>query len=200
MTLNAFGDQPNRRQGLFAGNELADLERFAADARLDEAVSARARERWHRQLGNDELTLAGALLDLGERGDVALVTTTAGITHRGRIAASGEDFVSVELANGHHLLVPEWGLASVRTAGIRPAGDRRPSDGRPRFAEVLLTLAEDRPRVSARFGFAGEAINGELVGVGPDVAVVRAEDGTGTVSYLRLRSVAEVLVLAMVSG
>ncbi len=200
MTLNAFGDQPNRPEAGFDDDNLAGLDRFAADARLDEAVAARARERWHRQLSSDELTLAGVLDDLGERADTVQVTTTAGVTHRGAITASGADFISVNVGNGHHLLVPEWGLASVRTSGARPAGDRLPSATRPHFADVLLTLAAERPRVSARLGVALDAVNGELVGAGPDVAVVRSEDGSGNVSYLRLRSVAEVLVLAMVSG
>lgn len=176
------------------------LDRFAADARLDEAVAARARERWHRQLSDDELSLSGVLADLGERGDAVLVTTAAGLTHRGRIVAVGEDFVSVEVGNGQQLLVPEWGLVSVRTAGMRPAGDRSAPPGTPRFADVLVTLAGDRPLVSARLLGGAEAVNGELIGAGPDVAVVRTEDGSGNVSYLRLRSVAEVLVLVMVSG
>jgi hypothetical protein len=194
MALPASDDQPD--PAFWPGSN-GDLERFAARARLDDAIDARGRERWHRQLAADELTLAAVVADLAGRGDAVTVLTLAGTQHCGRLVAAGEDFVAVAPSASQHLLVPLWGLAAIQAAA-RLAGEARPLQEALRLADVLTTLSADRPRAAARLLAGGNPVVGELTGAGSDIAVIAAEDGSRSVTYLRLRSVAELLV--MVSG
>ena len=57
-------------------------ERWAAEARVEEAAASRSREGWLRQAAGEDATLAGTLVDLAERG------TRSGADHAIRTAAS----------------------------------------------------------------------------------------------------------------
>jgi hypothetical protein len=100
---------------------LAGVERWAAEARAREAADARMRERWLRRSAEEEAELAGLLLDLAERRVPALVTTTSGRRHTGRLAAVGADFVALRRPDDRITLVALGALASVRVAGQQPA-------------------------------------------------------------------------------
>nr|MDQ3575222.1 hypothetical protein [Actinomycetota bacterium] len=64
---------------------LADLARWTADTRADDAASSRTRERWLRQQASEDALFTGVALDLAEGGVSVAVRTTTGRTLHGRI-------------------------------------------------------------------------------------------------------------------
>lgn len=171
------------------------LARFAADARVAEAVRGRSRERWLRQQSTETTTLAGACWSLAEAGHPLTLTTVAGRVHQGSVLSLGQDFVSVQTARDREVLIP---LAMV--AAMAPARDRCPT-GRPArrgstFSDALAHLSADRPAVLIWCLGMSRPISGELVGVGSDVALVAPEEGPSPVVYARVGSVCELSVMA----
>jgi hypothetical protein len=177
----------------FDGDDLTgDLSRWLAEARVDEAAASRARQRWLRQQAGEEATLAGVLLDLAERGAPVLVEVAGGRRHRATVEAVAEDFCALRTDQGE-VLVTYAGIAAVAPLDTDdlPAGDR-PRALDMTFAEALLVLAAERPRVLV-VGRDGTSRSGELRSVGRDVAVLRRE-GDPRHLYLPLGSIAEVRV------
>lgn len=170
------------------------LERWVAEARIDEAALGRARERWLREVAEQEATLAGVLTDLAERGAPVTVHVRGGRRHHGAIHGVGADFVAVGRTNGtdsHEVLVAVRAITAVRTGADVGAtiGDRAIGT-ELRLADVLGELAADRERVVVVSD--GETVVGEVRSVGNDVAVLRADtDPPGTV-YLPLAMLDEV--------
>src|SRR3546814_9710109 len=75
------------------------LDRWVAEARVDQAAQGRARERWLRTIAEEEATFAGVLADLAERASGVALSTTAGRRHRGSIGGLGADFVALRPAD-----------------------------------------------------------------------------------------------------
>ena len=64
------GDLPSSADGMLGDAGLLDeLERWAADARVQEAALQRARERWLRHQATEDASIVGVLTDLAERGN-----------------------------------------------------------------------------------------------------------------------------------
>ncbi|HEY8526873.1 MAG TPA: hypothetical protein VIL48_18015 [Acidimicrobiales bacterium] len=178
-----------------------ELERWAAEARVDDAARQRTHERWLRQQAEEEATLVGVLCDLAERGTPVAVRTRVGRQHRGTVAAVGEDFVAVAATAsgsgpGPFAYVALAAVASVRTSPGRvppPTGDRVVRS-RGRLADVLAGLAAERERILVVTAGAGDAVAGSLRAVGRDVAVVRLDGAEAGTAYVPLEAVAEVVV------
>jgi hypothetical protein len=173
--------------------ELADVERWAAEARARDAADARVRERWLRRSAEEEAELAGILLDLAERGVTAVVTTSSGRRHPGRVAAVGADFVAVRTDANRTTLVALAALASVRVHG---AGGGRSGEGRSvtvSMADVLAHAAGRRPRVHVHCDAA--TVAGELRSVGADVVTLRTDGAPSGQAYVSLASVSEISLL-----
>jgi hypothetical protein len=184
------------RGGLDGGGLDARLDRFAADARVDEAVRARARERWLRRQAEEDGTVAGALTDLCEAEVPVSVRTFAGATHRGFVESVGVDHVVVADARGRGVVVVALtALTSVRTApGEAPVlGDRPPPGSAAHLVDVLARLADERSAVRV-VTVGGEALGGVLRTVGRDVVVVVGSDTPPSVSYVPVAALAEVVV------
>src|SRR4051812_36193123 len=119
---------------------LTEITRYLADQRVQDAVDARTRQRWLRQMASEDGTFSGVLVDLAEQGRVALVATTSGRRPRGRVRGVGTDFCVVETETGLVLLARR-SIASVRLQPDRrrplPVGDRDPVLG----ADLATTLA-----------------------------------------------------------
>lgn len=148
------------------------LERWAADAAVDEAARQRARQRWLRVQAEEEATVAGVLLDLAERG--ATVSLDVGAQRlRGRIAGIGHDFVAVRSETGQDILVPSDAIEVVRTEPGAPdvVGDRAALLD-VTLATVLVPLAAERAEVAIRTR-SGPVVRGELRSAGTDVARLR---------------------------
>lgn len=183
---------------------IEDLERWAADARAREAADARVRERWLRAQAEEGTSLAGVLLNLAERGETVLVTTTVATRHRGAITGVGVDFVALAVASGTTTLVALTALGQVRALdGGKPNRPPATGDGVQavqdrqafgvRLADVLGQAAGQRPRVSVHTGDA--SVVGDLRAVGDDMLTLRADGAAGLV-YVSLASVSEVSFLA----
>jgi hypothetical protein len=182
------------------GRELgARLDRFVADARVDDAVRLRERERWLRRQAEEDTTLSGVLADLRDASLTVAVRTRSGGVHRGRVTAVGADHVVLADAGGRGTVVVALvALTSVRTAPDDPAvlGDRAGRTARTttQLVDVLGRLAEERAAVRV-VTLAGDAVGGVVRSVGRDVVVVGGDETSGH-AYLPVVAVSEVVVEA----
>ncbi len=190
-------DQPGRaRDGLIArpsSSLAARLDEWLADARVEGSADARAREHWLRAAADADATLAGVLLDLGERDASVAITTIEGRRMLGTVEVVGADFVAVRTDAGQEALLPIGALAWVRTAPSLDAatGDRVATTGL-RLADVLSEVAADRGRVRLVLRDGADVVAGELRSVGQDVLLVRIDSATGGTGYVPLAAVVEV--------
>jgi hypothetical protein len=184
-----------RPEGLVRGGGAAGLaarlERWVADARVEEAAEQRSRERWLREVAGQEATLSGVLADLAER-RVGVSIGVGGRRHHGTIAAIGVDFVALRLVSGADVLVAVGAIGVVRTAPTvaAAAGDRMLTT-ELRLADVLAELAAERERVRL-VTTTGEAAAGQLQNVGHDVVVLRVDAEPRGSAYVPLATIAEV--------
>jgi hypothetical protein len=182
---------------------LADVERWAAEVRARDAADARVRERWLRRAAEEEAEFTGLLLDLAERGVTAVITTSSGRRHPGRVAAVGADFVALRTEGNRTTLVALGAVASVRVTGLGPAlrsGTQPATRGRGEgravavsVADVLAHAAGHRPRVHVHCD--AVTVAGELLSVGTDVVTLRTDGDPAGVAYVSLASVSEISLL-----
>ena len=173
-----------------------DLDRWAADARVEAAAVARSRERSLREQERETTTLVGVLVTLAERGSTTVLELVGGRRTQGVVTGVGRDFCAVRHQGGDALVALD-AIVAVRP----PPGERAPTGARPTsldltMAEALVDLAGCRTRVAVAITGSGQAICGELASVGDDVICVRPGAGSeraGTV-YVPLASVVEVSV------
>ncbi len=172
------------------------LERWAAEARVDEAARARSRERWLRRQAEEESTLAGVLADLLEAGSPVTVHTRAGGRYAGAVRAVGADFVALgpDPLPGSDVVVALAAIASVRTRPGTPGvlGDRTVA-GALHLADVVAGLAAERERVRV-VTVDGETLAGVVRSVGQDVAVVGQDGDASVAAYVPLAAISEVVV------
>jgi hypothetical protein len=174
---------------------LGRLTAWAASARVDEAVGARAREAFLRRTAGEAATFAGILLDLAEQGGPVLLTLAGGRRHRGCIRAVGADFVLLVTDQGAQVLVAEGGIAAVRPeAGAAPVSGDRPVAVAAGLAEALAIAAEDRPRVLVVVAGDHDGLAGELRAVGQDVLVLRLDGSGRPTAYVPVANLVEVTV------
>jgi hypothetical protein len=185
---------PGAAAGVLATDLAARLDRWVAEARVDDAARRRARERWLRQQAEEEASLAGVLADLAERGTPVTLHGVGGRRHRGTVRAVGEDFVVVSTAT-RDAVVALGSVTSVRTRpGEAPAvGDRSVSTPL-RLAEVLAGLAAEREAADLVTRDGGDSVTGVVRSVGRDVVVVQLATGSPAVAYVPIAAIAEVLV------
>lgn len=189
-----FGSRGDQEAPEDPYEELADaaLQAVIDRQRRVDAAGERRREYWLTRQAAEEGTLGGILVDLGERGDPVALSTAARRTVHGRVTTVGTDFVGLVGRSGEVVLVP---LDAVTTVRIDPG--RRPTLGdRSVAAEGLLAvrlqvLTAERPRVVLHT-WSGEAINGDLVGAGRDLVVIRGTASTR--SYVPVDAINDVTV------
>lgn len=173
-----------------------DLVRWAAEARVDEAGRARARQRWLRRQAEEEATFGGLLVDLAERDKPVVVRTASGRRHRGRVAAVGTDFVLLGGETRHWVLVPLEAITTVRPVGAgggAAAGHRAPALDLL-LGEALDAMAGDLARVAVTAVGDPDPVAGDLEAVGDDVLTVRLDGGAAGRAYIRLGAIAEIAV------
>lgn len=150
------------------------LERWAADAMVDEAARLRTRQRWLRIQAEEEASVLGALVDLAERRrPVALDVGDHRV--RGALAGIGADFVALRSDRGQHVLVRTDAVDVIRAE----PGERGVVGDRAVLVEVTLAavmgpLATERPEVLVRTR-SGQVVRGELRSAGTDVVRLRAD-------------------------
>jgi hypothetical protein len=170
---------------------LSEITRFLADQRVQDAVEARTRQRWLRQMASEDGTFSGVLVDLAEQGRVVVISTTSGRRHRGRVRGVGTDFCVVETEIGLVLLARN-SIAAVRLQADRrlpiPVGDRDPVLGAD-LATTLAGLVGDRLRVQVVTA-GGDALAGALQTVNIDALTLRL-DGEADAAYVPIAVIAE---------
>ena len=187
-------------RGVGASSFTAHLDRWVAEARVDDAALRRARERWLLEVAEQEATLAGVLADLAERRGPLTLHGRGGRRHHGVLRVLGVDFVVVGLPSGTDVLMTIDSLTSVRTApAVELArGDEQASSADSvatglRLHDVLTELAVDRERVVV-VTTDGETLTGQLRSVGHDVAVVRADAEPRATAYVALAAITEIVI------
>jgi hypothetical protein len=175
---------------LGATDPFATLLRAVADVRVADAAAARARAHWLVRQAEEEGTLVGVLVDLAERGDRLVVSTTTGRRAAGTVQALGADFVA--LADGAGLvLVALTALATVRTRpGAAAASGDRTERVERRLLDVLAELAGDRPPVVV--GTVGDEVRGTLRAVGRDVITIRMDGERPSTVYVAAGSITDI--------
>lgn len=177
---------------------LADLARWTARTRTDDAARSRTRERWLRRQAQEDARFAGVVLDLAEARAPVAVRTTSGRTLHGRMEAVARDFCVLRHDTGGATLLAFNAIATVRPQSGYRAGDAASERAAPVDAalpDVLARLAGERPRVRVVVDGGGEALAGELRSVGADVATMRLDGEPGGTVYVPLASVREVTLL-----
>ena len=181
--------------GVLGGTDDLDrsLERWAADAVVDEAVRRRTRERWLRLQAEEDASFAGTLVDLAEHGRPA-VLEVAGERLRGRLVGVGADFVAVRTDRRQDALIPFDAIDAVRPepGATDVRGDRSPTID-VALHSVLGPIAADHPDVVVRTRH-GTALRGQLRSAGTDVLRLRLDVEPPTPTWIPLTAVA-VLVL-----
>jgi hypothetical protein len=172
------------------GNDLIDrLDRWAADARVDEAVQRRTRERWLRHQADQAATFTGVLVDLAERGAPVALQLLGGTSVVGALRTIGADFCALRVAGTTSLVV----LDAVSTVRGAPASSSLSGDRvtacELRFVDVVSELANDRERVHVVPAGAGAPLTGQLRAVGQDIATIRCDGDPPATVYVRLAAV-----------
>jgi hypothetical protein len=181
--------------GLLGGADALSrsLERWAADAMVDEAARARTRQRWLRIQAEEESSTLGALLDLAERRrPVALDVGNHRV--RGALVGIGADFLALRSDLGQHVLVRTDAVDVIRAE----PGDRGVVGDRAVLVEVTLAavvgpVAADRPEVLVRTR-SGQVVRGELRSAGTDVVRLRVDGDPPAPVWVPLAAV-DVLVI-----
>jgi hypothetical protein len=201
------GAGPAGEAPVVAGSEPSELDaadalaRFASDARVEERVAARRRQRWLAQATSEGSTFAGLLLSVAEIGAPISVMTSSGTTHRGVVFALGTDVVALRVGPLDVTLVALEQVVALDAGRTEPISSDRhdgpPPDG-PRLRHLLFELAEEQP--DATFCLAGGlTMRGALRWVGQDVVAISQPTGEERstrrdLRYVRLSSVAAVSV------
>jgi hypothetical protein len=169
------------------------LERWVADARVDEDAMRRARERWLQDVALQEATLGGVLADLAERHAPITVETSAGRRHHGVVHVIGADFAALRTRPSTEVVVSLAAIEVVRTAPSVDAtlGDRMLST-ELRLADVLERLAAERAQAMVVLRRGDQAVIGQLRSVGHDVVVVRAPGADQGTAYVPIAAITEV--------
>ena len=191
------GAGPGGLAGLGGSGLAGRLERWAAEARAEDAALQRTRERWLRQQAEEGASLLGVLCDLAERGAAVVVRTRSGRQHRGAVVAVGEDFVAVgppSAQSGGGTLVALAAISSVRTPGGSATVGDRPVRTRLRLAEVLAGLAAERERALIVPLDGEDAVAGSVRSVGVDVVVVRLDGPEPATAYVPVAAVGELVL------
>jgi hypothetical protein len=172
----------------------ARIDRWAADARVDEAARLRARERWLRHQAEEEGSLAGVLADVAERGTSVALHVRGGRRHRGEVAALGSDFVALRSA-GADVIVALAAVTSMRTlpGEASTIGDRSVATSH-HLVDVLAGLAAERAAVLLVLADGDEAVAGALRSVGQDVVGMRVAGGAAVTAYVPVGAIVEVVV------
>jgi hypothetical protein len=179
--------------GLLGDGLAARIDRWAADARVDEAARRRARERWLRHQAQEEGSLAGVLADVAERGAPVALHVRGGRRHRGKVLALGSDFVALRSADADVIVA----LAAVTSLRTLPGeeltiGDRSIATSLC-LVDVLAGMAAERAGVLLVLADGDDAVTGALRSVGQDVVGVRLAGAAAVTAYVPVGAIVEVV-------
>ncbi len=188
-------DLPRAAPGALGDDLGRSLERWAADAAVDEAARTRFRARWLRIQAEESASLAGVLVDLAERRTPVVVDV---VDHRirGVVVGVGADFAAMRSDDGpgRDVLVRLPAIATVRP---EPGADEVRGD-RAVLLDMALDavvgpIAAERPDVAVRT-LHGQVVRGELRSAGADVLRVRVDGDPPAPVWVSLEAVAVLVI------
>lgn len=166
------------------------LARFAADARIDDAIRARSRQRWLRQQSWEDSSIASLCVHLAEIDASATLHCVDGRLLRGRIHAVGVDFLELSNAASRTSFVPLAVVAALETLSPLAGGGRRLPTA-PTLSDVLSALADAEEQLTCSLlGSAetGGRLSGRVRWANEELFALQGEGKQ--VAYVRLSSVA----------
>lgn len=183
-------DLPPAAGDLLGGDVLGrSLERWTAAAAVDEAARARIRARWLRIQAEEDASLAGALVDLTERGRPVMIEVRDRRV-RGRVVGVGGDFVAVRSDQDQQVLLPMQAIDVIHAEpGDTDARGDRPPLYETTLHAVLGPVAADRPHVAV-MTYGGSTVRGQLRSAGRDVLRIRLDADPPSPTWVPLHAVA----------
>lgn len=173
----SFGLGGAGADGVLGGSLDSALAQWMERAIVDEAAAARVRRHWLTVQAEGDSSLAGVLVDLGERGrPVVIVVDDA--TLRGRVVGMGADFVVLERDDARVALVPTAAIAMVRSSEDATVWGDREVYLETTLEGIIGSVAAERPEVAV-WTQAG-MISGVLRTAGHDVLRIRLDGGATT--------------------
>lgn len=187
---------PRSAPGVLGAPSAIALERWAADAAVDEAARFRTRARWLQIQSEESATFVGTLLDLAERAEPVLVDA-GGQQVRGPLVGLGGDFVVVRAPTGDRITDTLVRIAAIDVVRAAPGamevrGDRAAMLD-VQLGAVLGPMAADRPTVVVRTTH-GVSVRGELRTAGTDVFRVLVDGDPPTPAWIRFDAVATITI------
>ena len=172
----------------------AELAALLDEARGSEAVRSRTNRRWLEQQALEEARLSGVLLSAAEQAATVTIRTVSGRTHTGRITTVATDFCCLRTAAGTDVYVRTDAITLLQPdRAMQPvaAADARLAPTRTTLTEMLASEAPETPDVTFVCSGPPDAVPGQLIAVGVDVATLQTDDRRG-LAYVALASVTEV--------
>ncbi len=166
----------------------AALDRWLAEARVDDAARSRAETAEQREREAAEATLTGVLVDLAGRGESVGLMMRSGRQHRGSIRLVGPDSVVLHLETRQWLAARLSAIAALRTIASSPVPGGTDPSTTSRFVRLALAVAQPGDWVLVASG--ATTFGGALQSAGGDVAVLRLDNGD--TAYVGLASADEV--------
>jgi hypothetical protein len=190
------GGLPRSAPGVLRASPASALERWAADAIVDEAARSRTRARWLRVQSEESASFVGTLLDLAERAE-PVVVDAGGQQVLGPLVGIGGDFVVVRVpmaGRTAEVLIRIDAIDVVRAApgAVEVHGDRAALLD-VQLGAVLGPMAADRPTVVVRTT-QGVSVRGELRTAGTDVVRVLVDGDPPAPAWIRLEAVATLTI------
>jgi hypothetical protein len=171
-------------------NGRTDPDRELAEAKVAEAAEARRRHRRERELLIEESTFRAVLTGLVDSRHSVVVVTAGGRRTAGVLVEVGLDVVVMETAAG---LIAAIRIASVlaieaANVGVGSSESQRDLTRLRTFADVIADVGGTGETITLQLA-TGVHLDGEMLGVGQDVVIVRA-GGSQTI-YVALDSLNE---------
>ncbi|MFI5043790.1 MAG: hypothetical protein ACHQDC_03265 [Acidimicrobiales bacterium] len=158
--------EPDRPRDPLTGSSSPadDVDRFVAEARVDQSVTERRRERWMRRQFADDATIPGLLL--AAQGVHVVIGLVTGATVGGNVVWVGHDATELGTRTGP-CWVPLDVIVTIETERALPGAD---PDGRhlhgSALADVITDLVADRAEVEVSL-FGGDVVHGRVTAAGP---------------------------------
>ncbi|MCU0310264.1 MAG: hypothetical protein MUE36_04890 [Acidimicrobiales bacterium] len=166
----------------------ANLDRWLAEVRVDDAARSRAEVAEQRSRAAEEATLPGVLTDLAGRGEPVGLMMRSGVQHRGWVRLVGPDAAVLRLETRQWLAVRLAAISALRTVSSSPVpGEADPSTS-SRFERLVLAAAQPGDWVVVTSG--STTFGGSLVSASAGVAVVRLDNSD--IAYVNLGATDEV--------
>jgi hypothetical protein len=151
------------------------LRRLIDESRLVEAHDDDERRHFAAGLAAESATFVGALVDLTATGERVSVRLRSRRSQVGSVALVGGDF-AVVVGSAGQLWCRYRAIDAIRVGSGAPVASGSRAGLDLLLVDALALLVADRPRLSLDL-LSGEAIAGELAGVGADVITLRLEGG-----------------------